>query len=469
MALLDRWFDAAAGLICLPNTGRHDTRASVYYALGLLRRNGSDASGRAEAILRVVSALQWHCPGQPWHGTFARFPEEFVERQSMRVWHDYDPNWREFLGTAFILLLDRYRDRLSDPAATTLEQTLTEAAEGAYTRDVPAGYTNAALMSAFLLVWCGARFREPSWSTQGERLARQIHERYSRHETFPEYNSPTYYGVDLCALVLWRSRMAPQWMRALGTTMERGLWGDIARFFNPSLGTLCGPWLRSYGMDMNAYCALLGLWIAAATDERLVPLPRFDQPFGHAHDIAFAPLVAELADTAGVEAARQLDSASLPRTLSRPIRDTLSLTATAHLAQDIMLGGLSASEGLARKHAPQCYPGTVHWRTPSGPLGWLRVFADQPLDVTAKPGVLSVRALADDEPQPRYGIGMEVSVPGGVKPDVLRSHAWRLPGLTVDITTATAVAAVESDGSSISAWFDADTVNCRLQAIHTMT
>lgn len=463
MHLLDRWFDPNELLTRPPNVGNHDTRASVYYALGLLRRESGTVDERAEAILNAVCARQWHCPGRPQHGTFAKFPAEFVDRPCMRTWRDFDPNWREFIGTAFILLLDRYRARLSSSIAGTLERALIGAAEGAYARDVPADYTNAALMSALLLVHCGERFGEAAWEAQGQRLAHQIHERFARHETFPEYNSPTYYGVDLCALALWRSRIAPAWMHPLGKHMEQGLWRDIARFYNRPLGTLCGPWLRSYGMDMAAYCALVGLWIAAATGERTVPLPRLDRPFGHAHDIAFAPLVAELADRRTAELAAPLETAVLPRTLSRTIRETPRLAAVAHLEESYMIGGLSAPEGIARRQAPQCCPAAVHWKTPGGALGWMRVFGDQPFDMSVSPGALSVRALATDDPEARTGIGLEAFVPDGIAADALRDRTWRLPGLHATVSTKPARSGMESDDGAMRVWFDTQALECTLQ------
>ncbi len=462
MDRLDQWFDSSAALTRPPNVANYDTRASVYYALGLLRRNEGEAARRAETILDAVCALPGRCPGRPQHGTFARFPAELVDRPSMRRWRDFDPNWREFIGTAYILVLDRYAARLSASIVDTLEQALVGAAEGAYARDVPADYTNAALMSAFLLVHCGTRFHNDTWTTQGTRLAHRIVERFSRHETFPEYNSPTYYGVDLCALTLWRSRIAAQWMRPPGADMERGLWHDIARFYNRPLGTLCGPWLRSYGMDMSAYCAIVGLWIAAATNERIAPLPRLDRPFDHAHDIAFAPLVAELADSDTAEAAAPLHAAGLPRTVSRAIRDTPPLIAVAHLEERCMIGGLSAPHGLAKRQAPQCYPATIHWRTPSGALGWIRVFADQPLDISVAPRLLTVRALASDDEQSRRGIGLEVFAPGGMEADTVRGRAWRLPGLAAEISAAPREPASRGEGGAMRVWFEASSLNCRL-------
>jgi hypothetical protein len=53
-------------------------------------------------------------------------------------------------------------------------------------------------MKAWLDAWSGR-------VTEGEELARRTHAHYTEHGAFGDYNSPpTYFGIDLWALGLWR-------------------------------------------------------------------------------------------------------------------------------------------------------------------------------------------------------------------------------------------------------------------------
>ena len=42
-----------------------------------------------------------------WHGTYARFAEWPEPTDGAVEWVDYDPNWRQFVGTTLALVLER--------------------------------------------------------------------------------------------------------------------------------------------------------------------------------------------------------------------------------------------------------------------------------------------------------------------------------------------------------------------------
>jgi len=88
---------------------------------------------------------------------------------------------------------------------------------------------------------------------------------FKKHKTFSEYNSPTYNGVNLWALAAWRVMAPTPGMAVMGMEMEAGLWRDIARSYHAGLGNICGPYDRSYGMDMRRYFAITGIAIALRT------------------------------------------------------------------------------------------------------------------------------------------------------------------------------------------------------------
>ena len=59
-------------------------------------------------------ATQYDRPGEVWHGTFARFAEWPEPSADAIEWDDYDPNWRQFVGTTWLLILRHFEDRLRD-------------------------------------------------------------------------------------------------------------------------------------------------------------------------------------------------------------------------------------------------------------------------------------------------------------------------------------------------------------------
>ena len=105
---MDQWWDDEAGLLWNPpgsfegvveSQSVHLVRETAWYAIGLLRREGPGDRARAEAALSAVVAHQYDEPAQPWHGTFVRFPEWPPPTEGATEWIDYDPNWRQFIGT----------------------------------------------------------------------------------------------------------------------------------------------------------------------------------------------------------------------------------------------------------------------------------------------------------------------------------------------------------------------------------
>ena len=66
---------------------------------------------------------------------------------------------------------------------------------------------------------------------------------------------------------------------------------------------------------------------------------------------------------------------------------------------------------------------TVHWLTPSGDVGWIRLRHELPVDARAERARLTLECAEQTE------LVFELSMPGE-----LRSGRWELPGLTVDVT-----------------------------------
>ena len=83
---------------------------TAWYAVGLLLRDGAGDRDRAVRALGTVLDHQYDAPGQVWHGTFTLVHEIPPPRAGARMWVDYDPNWRQFIGCTLLLVLRRLGD-----------------------------------------------------------------------------------------------------------------------------------------------------------------------------------------------------------------------------------------------------------------------------------------------------------------------------------------------------------------------
>ena len=425
----NRW-DDAAGLLRDSDESKfaaphHTVRDSVWYAFGLLMRNRPGDNVRAVRVMETVLSFQFDAPGRVFHGTFYRAPEESYPPADAVIWRDYDPNWREFIVTVLALVLTEYSDRLPATLVPKFDEAIRKAIVGARARGLSASYTNIALMYAFMLCFGGNRLNEPAWFQEGEQMARQVYRLFKRHAAFAEYNSPTYYGVDLYALVLWRAHPALSPLLAqLGREMEMSLWRDVAQFYHADLRNLAGPYDRSYGMDMRHYASVIGIWMRLVLDKTRAPFPDTDHPFEHDHDIAFVPLIAFLGADVPSDAQEHFLAFRGERQIERTISDSPRRTVTAWLGTDRMIGGQFTSRSVPQTN--QLHPATIHWRIDGDRIGWLRLRYLEPVDARASKNRLEIATTSE--------IAFLVHAPGALG-DQIKLDGWRLPRLNVRIET----------------------------------
>ena len=371
----------------------HEIRGSVWYAFGLLMRNATDDVARAVRVIDTVLNYQFDAPGRAFHGTFFRAPEEPYPPNDAVIWRDYDPNWREFIITALALVLSEYADQLPATLVKKIDAAIRKAVAGAQARGLSASYTNIALMYAFMLCFAGNRFDNPTWFAEGERMALEVYRLFKPHDSFAEYNSPTYYGVDLYALALWRTYPAlSPLLSQLGSEMESSLWRDVAQFYHADLRNLAGPYDRSYGMNMLDYISVIGIWMRLATDKYLAPFPNTDHPFEHEHDIGFVPLIAFLGAQIPDDALEHFRAFRGERYIEHVLADSPRRVATAWLGIDRMIGAEFTSRTPPQSN--QLHPGTIHWRIDANHIGWIRLFYLEPVDARARKTVWRLRRRA---------------------------------------------------------------------------
>lgn len=436
MAVLDRWWDPEQHLLTDPSWGqpprRTRVRESALYALGLLVRGDPGDPERAVLALDAVLERQLDEPGTPWHGTWTRFPDEPRPGEGSRPWRDYDPNWREFIGCTLVLVLTGFQDELPAELVARVEQALDRAVAGTVARGVDPHYSNIALMSAFLLHAVGRRRGDETTDATGLELMRQVLDLFEVHGAFEEYNSPTYYGIDLYALALWRRHGADVGTVRRAGAVELSLWRDIAAHHHADLHNPAGPYDRSYGMDINGYASCLGLWLWHARGRRGGVFPDLEQPYEHQWDLALGPSVALL----GVPdlprpVQADLESFTGPRTVEQPIDGRR--VARSVLEPNLMVGAehIGGDRGGLRD---QFHPLTAHWRTADG-VAWLRLVSVHTIDVTAAPlgrDVVEVRLRWSAGEPFAFQVRAPVLSASG-DGAVVEAERWSLPGLSVEV------------------------------------
>ena len=379
-AWLDALWDDAAQLIQNPDLARGNygdqktrymIRESVFYALGLLQRRHPDDVARALRTLETVLAYQFWAPETPYHGTFRRSPEEPTPGADAVMWQDYDPNWRQFIGTSLALVLLNFSEDLPQTLSQRLEQAVELCVLSETETRVEPSYSNIALLKAWLECFAGNWFGRPELTAKGTELARAVVERFSRFNAFDEYNSPTYYGIDLCALGLWRENPFGTELKDWAEELEAKLWLDVGQFYHAGLKNLSGPFDRSYGVDMTRYAASLGLWLWALLGREAAPFPEVTAPFVHSADFSLAPWVALLGTDVPEAAKAHFEAFLGERRLERTLPGEPERKVTAYLTHNFMVGAQSAY-GQVRVPEQFC-PVVAYWRKRDASIGWLRL------------------------------------------------------------------------------------------------
>ena len=361
-------------------------RSKTRLAEALLFRNQADDKDNAVAVIKWILSYQYQDLSSKNYG---------VWRTSV-VGDRFDQNWREFIGCDLIIMYNRYKKMLPADVLKNIEICLIHAAQGALKRNVGADYTNISIMSAFLMEYVGTKFKIDELKNGGLKKARDIFTLYRKNKTFSEYNSPTYYGVTLIAIALWRELAFSQEMKEMGRTLEQEFWQEVATFYNPNLKNMPGPYFRGYGMDMQHYFAITGIWIAVAVDnEKHAPIPATTNGAKYGEMSNIAPIFS-LGLAIPKAALANLKSFSKSQFISRTVPNTYKgdslKQVTAVIYKDWMMGGLWGN----RRVWGQIKTGAIHWKTAGDDIGWLMVPGDGKTNVKVNKTQMKIY-LADSD------------------------------------------------------------------------
>lgn len=406
----------------LPTAPYFMVRESTWYALGLLLRDKPGDRARAVDILRVVLDQQYHEPGKPWDGTFRRSPNDPEPGPDAVIWRGYDPNWREFIGTTFAVILEEYRDRIPGDLAGRMLSSIDDAVAGEIKQGrLAPTYTNPALMFGFLWEYAAVRGNRPDWVAPAEKWQQTVYGLYKQHDAFYEFNSPTYAGVDFFALALWRDYAITPRMRKMGEEMEAGLWRTIARLYNANLRNISGPYDRSYGMDMRSYVSVTGLWLRTVLSAAKAPLTAFNPPVDHVADLWFVPPIVVLGTRIPPDAMKSFVSFPGEHEVRQPIAG--SRVATAWIGREVVYGGEITGHTRGVDAQSQFHPVTVQWQAP-GKIGWVQLTSCPSVDADATKGGIVITTSGD--------ISFRMSAPG-LRSGEVKADEWRLPGLSIKV------------------------------------
>src|SRR5687768_4495246 len=128
----------------------HPIRETVLGAIFDLREGAVDSTARAVTAIRSVLAHQRPQSTQPWSGTFKLTAEEPPPPPEPVEWVHYDPNWRQFIGSALACLLELHPHALDASLTASMEASIELAVRGEPPDRIPVWYTNPRLMHAWL-------------------------------------------------------------------------------------------------------------------------------------------------------------------------------------------------------------------------------------------------------------------------------------------------------------------------------
>ncbi|MCI3922186.1 hypothetical protein MO973_18315 [Paenibacillus sp. TRM 82003] len=503
MGEMERHYDADARMLG-DASGKHSTRESAHYALGLLVRGNPGDLERACDVLGRVIEMQLDAPDEIYHGTFRTSPEaapppaghmawktfgpgfaysiddtmdrvfeSFLERIAASneltvrfdahdaalarryfreashdvlppVWESYDPNWREFIACTFAVIVAHFEASLPAALVRRMDDAARKAVEGSLERrrsqSIPMN-TNIELMHFFIAHYYGFRFGNDEWIEHADREAQLLLEAYREFDSFAEFNSSTYYGVDVTVLGLWRVYGRSASFQHIGRSLERGLWRNIAMFYNPNLENLSGPFARAYEMDMRAHSSI-GVFVYLALGQGYEHLAGVNCETSH------DPMIALVGVDVPEEVLSCLREHQGDRLAEKRFRElcerdpiganTNLCTATAWIERNRMLGAMSGS----RNTNGQMHPATMHWQTDEGCRYTMRLLrrAKGASWNTHLRGVAFEAAAAQDrlDIEVAFDTAEEIELffefeGEGITSEMLGDERWRLPGVTIDV------------------------------------
>jgi len=288
----------------------------------------------------------------------------------------YDPNWREFIGTQLVQVVEEFEALLGPELVSDIEAAMAYDAVGAMRRNGTApdnlilAYSNPGYMRALNVGWIGARLKNQTFIDFGNTQGNELYELFTKNgaNTLGEYNAPNYYGMDMWALGSM-AKYGPKnaTFTKLSVEIMTKIWEDIADHYNPYLGNMVGPYDRAYTRDMTVHDAIISMfwWGIFGYDKAPIP-PKSDLDLNYdvSQGAALALIMKNVASVLSPEVTHKLLT---PFTTERFLNKTIyynldtdeNRIVTSWLSKPLMIGGQQLAETVAR--GKQFTPAIVHW------------------------------------------------------------------------------------------------------------
>jgi hypothetical protein len=239
--MIRRPFSSPGYHTTLKNGFVHPTRDSLNYAVALLDSGRADRLERAEQILRRVIALQDQDPNSRTYGIWSWFAEEPLDQMSPPDW-----NWADFCGTQFLQVAIDHMGRLPADLQREVTESILHAGRAIKRRNVGPGYTNIAVMGAYVTLVAGELFDDAELADYGKARLKRFYNHTFKHGSFSEYNSPTYSIVAIKELSRMLRHVKNPESQNLLHELNRFAWSHVARHFHPPTRQWAGPHSRCY-------------------------------------------------------------------------------------------------------------------------------------------------------------------------------------------------------------------------------
>ncbi|WP_138752053.1 hypothetical protein [Paenibacillus sinopodophylli] len=481
MAHMDQLYDKDAGMLRdVEESQRHNTRGSGHYAVGLLLRNEPGDLERACILIGKVLDMQFDDPDEIYHGTFRAAPEAALpwkgtlpwkelgagigytadEKVLSPVWKTYDPNWREFIACTFAVILEQFEELLPAELVGRMDASMEKAIVGSIERRLSGAIpmnSNIELMHIFVTHYFGHRLRNKNWLVHASQEAIAFHSAFMEYGSLAEFNTTTYYGVDITVLGLWRKYAKSDEMKRIGSELEKGLWESIALFYNPYLQNLSGPFARAYEMEMLGHSSM-GVFLYLVLGKGYEYLAAINCESEHDPIIALVgvnvpeyvkPLLETFQENRlAVAKFRELCERDLPEEQGH------ICTAKAWIEKDLMLGAMSGSKNTNG----QMHPATIHWCTQNGQKYYLRLLKrdsgghwnTHSRGITFEANVRENELDVQVSLQTQQATDIYFEISGGpLDVNDVTAEKWSLPGLSLQVDSNAQAPVIQQVGSMI--------------------
>ncbi|KAL5115648.1 hypothetical protein ACEQ8H_006447 [Pleosporales sp. CAS-2024a] len=448
MSVGDERFDASYNYIWYPDNGPWSTRFTAWYIPGLLYRNrGNDVTNAQKALKSVIATQMNYNFTAPWYADYKLSPDEpnptYVgDLYPQEIYGTYDPNWRAFVGSALVQTLAEFEHLLDPQLVKQIEQSLALAAVGEMRRNgtppdnLILGYSNPQLMGTMMIGWIGARLKNQTFIDEANTRGEQLFQLFTANgsNTLTEYNSPTYYGIDIFALAA-AMKYGPtnSSLTKHAPCMLGEMWKDIADHYNPYLGNLAGPYDRAYARDMPTHSAIVGQYWWGMYGYSKAPLPwkgnddlRYDMAQGPSLALLMSTVKSVITPDVEKKLLTPLTSERMiHKTIRQDLKTNVIRYADSWLSNPMMIGAETLAE--TKNRGKQFTPAIVHWasdpsHTPFPYGAWFSLYPTAST-ITSKVGPRTLTVSYPNSTQ--AGTNVFTYMISGIPP------AWNLAGNVV--------------------------------------